>query len=108
MMNLRKIVPIGVSLALFSAGTLEIAKAQKQAAANPKSPDPAVLGEDHVKALLLLVSDKDKTDKISEQEFLRFMTAEFERLDTNKTGQLDAKDLAQSQSYVIPSEKTGK
>jgi hypothetical protein len=107
MLNLRKVVPIGVALALFAAGTLEMAKAQK-AAANLKAPDPVVQGEDHVKALLRLVSDKEKTDKVSEQEFLRFMTAEFERLDKNKTGELNAKDLAQSQSYVIPSEKTGK
>jgi len=108
MIKLQKVVLIGVPLALFAAGTLEIAKAQKQPAANPKAPDPVVLGEDHVRALLLLVSDNDKTDRVSEQEFLRFVTAEFERLDKNKTGEFNAKDPAQSQSSVIPSEKMGK
>jgi hypothetical protein len=75
MLNLRKVVPIGVALALFAAGTLEMAKAQK-AAANLKAPDPVVQGEDHVKALLRLVSDEDNTDKVTEQEFLRFITVE--------------------------------
>jgi Ca2+-binding EF-hand superfamily protein len=40
--------------------------------------------------------DPDKNGKISKQEFMKFMEAEFERLDKNKNGELDAKELAKS------------
>jgi len=52
-------------------------------------------GEAEAKRLLLLM-DADKNGKISKQEFMNFMEAEFERLDKNKDGQLDVKELTQS------------
>lgn len=54
------------------------------------------LGEDEVKQLLLLM-DTDKSGKVSRQEFMNFMAAEFDRLDKDKSGELDVKELAQSQ-----------
>ena len=54
------------------------------------------LGEDEVKQLLLLM-DTDKNGKISKQEFMSFMSAEFDRLDKDKSGELDQKELEQSQ-----------
>ncbi len=41
--------------------------------------------------------DADKNGKISKEEYLRFMTAEFDRLDQDKSGELDVKELTQSQ-----------
>jgi len=37
---------------------------------------------------LLLVMDTDKNGKISKQEWMKFMEAECDRLDENKTGEL--------------------
>lgn len=49
-------------------------------------------GEPTVRQLLLLM-DTDKNGKVSRQEFMDFMAAEFDRLDTNKDGELDVKEL---------------
>lgn len=40
--------------------------------------------------------DTDKNGKISKQEWMRFMEAEFDTLDTDKKGELDQKELLQS------------
>jgi hypothetical protein len=45
------------------------------------------------RALSLL--DKNGDGKVSKQEFLKFMDAEFDRLDTDKDGELDADELKQ-------------
>jgi hypothetical protein len=58
--------------------------------------DKISLGEDDVKQLVLLM-DQDKNGKVSEQEFMRFMKAEFKRLDKDKSGELDVKELKESQ-----------
>jgi hypothetical protein len=50
--------------------------------------------EDQVDRLLFLM-DKDGDGKISKQEFLDFMGAEFDRLDTHKDGELNANELKQ-------------
>jgi Ca2+-binding EF-hand superfamily protein len=44
---------------------------------------------------LLLLMDKDKNGKVSKQEFMSFMDAEFDRLDMNKDGELDVNELTQ-------------
>jgi hypothetical protein len=87
-------------LVIYAVATLYIAGivagtaiAQK---ATPKAPDKVSLGADEVKQLLLLM-DTDKNGKVSKQEFMNFMSAEFDRLDTDKSGELDVKELAQSQ-----------
>ena len=53
-------------------------------------------GEKEAKKLLLLM-DRDKNGMVSKEEFMSFMEAEFERLDKDKNGQLDVKELTQSQ-----------
>jgi hypothetical protein len=84
-------------VALAATGSLlGTAAAQK---ATPKTQDKLALGEAEVKQLLLLM-DADKNGKISKQEFMKFMEAEFERLDKDKSGELDAKELTQSQLRV--------
>lgn len=49
-------------------------------------------GDPEVKQLLLLM-DKDQNGKISRQEFMSFMAAEFDRLDVDHNGELDVKEL---------------
>lgn len=44
---------------------------------------------------LLQLMDKDKDGKVSRQEFMDFMSAEFDRLDVNKDGKLDLNELQQ-------------
>jgi len=46
---------------------------------------------------LLLLMDTDKNGKVSKQEFMAFMDAEFDRLDTNHDGELDVKELTRLQ-----------
>ena len=83
-----------------AAAMVGTAAAQK---ATPRPQNTLAIGEDQVRQLLLLM-DADKRGKISKQEFMGFMQAEFERLDKDKTGELDVKDLTQSnlhaRSYV--------
>lgn len=57
-------------------------------------------GEPEVKQLLLLM-DTDKNGKVSKQEFMKFMEAEFDRLDKDKSGELDPKELMQLQVRPI-------
>jgi hypothetical protein len=49
---------------------------------------------------LLLLMDTDKSGKVSKEEFMKFMEAEFERLDVNKDGELDVRELTQSPVVV--------
>jgi len=69
---------------------------QKSENPQSKKKQAMVLGEDEVKQLLLLM-DTDKNGLISKEEFMRFMEAEFNRLDKDKSGMLDPKELSQSQ-----------
>ena len=86
---------IAVLLAVWT--THQSAIAQK--AAVPKQQDNLALGEDEVKQLLILM-DTDGDGKVSRQEFMQFMDAEFKRPDKDGTGNLDVKELAQSQLRV--------
>jgi hypothetical protein len=52
-------------------------------------------GEVEAKRLLLLM-DHDQSGKVSRDEFMSFMAAEFARLDVNKDGELDVKELTQT------------
>jgi EF hand len=88
------LVIVGTLMFFTAATVLHVRAAQKVAI--PKTPTTAVLAEDEVKQLLLLM-DTDKNGKISKKEFMDFMSAEFDRLDKDKSGELDQKELAQSQ-----------
>jgi len=56
-------------------------------------------GEREAKKMLLLM-DKDNNGKVSKQEFMNFMEAEFDRLDVNKDGQLDVNELTHSRVTI--------
>jgi EF hand domain-containing protein len=76
----------GVCLTTAALGAVE----------TPAPKDKMALGEADVKRLILLM-DNDKNGKISEAEFMRFMKAEFQRLDVDGSGELDVKELKKSQ-----------
>jgi hypothetical protein len=46
--------------------------------------------------------DTNKDGKITKQEWMKFMEAEFDRLDKPKTGVIDTKEIAQSRLRVSP------
>jgi hypothetical protein len=76
---------------LLVAGAM-VGTAGAQAAASPKAQDNVARGESEVRPLLLLM-DQDKDGKVSKQDFMRFMEAEFDRLDKKNEGKLDVKGL---------------
>jgi hypothetical protein len=96
-----KLVPLGVGLFAVKTWTKDnSAFAQETDAKSAASPAPqsakVAAGEVDVKQLLLLM-DTDKNGRISRKEFLDFMAAEFDRLDTDESGELDVKELEKSQ-----------
>jgi Ca2+-binding EF-hand superfamily protein len=64
-----------------------------------KPQDKFALANQNVKQLLLLL-DTDKSGKISKQEWMNFMEAEFNKLDKDGNGELDPKELMQSKLAV--------
>jgi hypothetical protein len=88
------IVPIAAALAIGGARVGTVLVAQETAAdqnAKQKEKNLAA-GEREAKKLLLLM-DHDQSGKVSKQEFMGFMEAEFERMDVNKDGELDVREL---------------
>jgi hypothetical protein len=83
-----------IALLIFTA--MGIGFAQKGV---PRQPDRYVIAIDNVKQLLL-VMDTDKNGKISKQQWMKFMAAEFDRLDAEKKGELDQAVIRQSAGYV--------
>jgi hypothetical protein len=69
----------------------EVVVAQGKASV-PRPQDTLALGENAAKDLLLLI-EPDKNGKISRQAWMRFMGEEFDRLDKDKKGELDAQEL---------------
>jgi EF hand domain-containing protein len=45
--------------------------------------------------------DTDKNGKISKEEWMKFMSDEFDRLDANHNGELDPKELLQSRMRCV-------
>jgi len=75
------------------AGVVEISAAQKENV--PKPQDKKALASEKVRDLLILM-DTDKNGKISKQEWIKFMEAEFDRFDTDSNGEIDREELLQS------------
>ncbi len=94
-------------LSLFVFGALVGNMPAQNAGLSPHVPDKYVLGEDEVKQLLLLL-DTDRNGKVSKQEFMNFMQAEFDRLDVNKNGELDPRELSRSRVRPQPFSAEGK
>jgi hypothetical protein len=107
MLKKNKIVSVIVVIGVLVSLEAMQDRAVAQKAAVPKPQDQLALGEDEVKRLLLLI-EPNKTGKITKQEWMKFMETEFDRLDKNKSGELDAKELAQSRLRVSPFANVGK
>jgi hypothetical protein len=85
---------IAIVAAMVVTGTL-LGNAAPQKAAVPKPQDRLAMGEDGVRQLVGLMAT-DKKGMVSKQDFMKFMEAESERLDKKKSGELNAKELTQS------------
>lgn len=107
MFKRTSIVVVMAAIVVLVATWAMLGTAVAQKAAVPKPQEKLSLGDAEVKQLLLLM-DTDKNGKISKQEWMNFMEAEFDRLDTAKNGQLDVKQLAQSQLRVSHFSSVGK
>jgi Ca2+-binding EF-hand superfamily protein len=93
----KRILLILLFALLIEGGALAVAVlAQKVDGGVPKQERTLALSQGEVKQLLLMM-DADKNGKISKPEFLALMGADFDRLDKGKSGELDVKELAQSQ-----------
>jgi EF hand len=107
MLRRTNIVRAIVAIAVLVATWAILGTAIAQKAAVPKPQDKLALGENEVKQLLLIM-DTDENGKISKQEWMKFMEAEFDRLDKDKKGQLDAMELTQSKLCVSHVVNVGK
>ena len=45
-------------------------------------------------AELLRMMDQDQNGRVSKEEFMNFMSAEFDRLDRNKSGELESNEMS--------------
>lgn len=79
-----------VALVLLAGMLISSALSQKDGLM--KRPNPIELASDDAKEILL-VMDTDKEGKISKEAWMKFMSAEFDRLDKTKTGTIDPKTL---------------
>ena len=86
---------IAILTVLFGAGVL-LTTAAAQKASVPRAQDFLTIGEESVKNLLQLMN-ADKKGMVSKQEYMKFMEAEFDRLDKDKKGELDVRKLTQSE-----------
>ncbi len=107
MLKQRKTIVIVWLVAALYVATVMAGFAIAQKAVPRKEPDRVVIGEADVKQLLLLM-DTDKNGKISKQEYMDFMSKEFDRLDKDKSGELDPKELTQSHLRATPFSNAGK
>jgi Ca2+-binding EF-hand superfamily protein len=90
---------LAIAVVLGAGAIISTISAQES---NPKTRDEEkrlAAGEREAKKMLLLM-DTDQSGKVSRQEFMSFMEAEFERLDINKDGELDVKELTNSRVQV--------
>jgi hypothetical protein len=90
--NMVRVTALFGALAVM-CGTERVVVAQK--ASVPKPQDKLALGENEVRQLMLLL-DTNNNGKVTKREWMTFMEAEFDRLDKNKSGELDPKELSQS------------
>ena len=79
--NRSTIFVVGVSLAVGVISTSAIAQSKNTKATATRD----------VRQLLQLM-DKDKNGTVSKQEFMDFMSRTFDRLDVNKSGQLEQEE----------------
>jgi uncharacterized membrane protein YdfJ with MMPL/SSD domain len=105
-------IVLAIIAAVFLAGAMVVNAAETQSEKSTVvTPTPAAEKIEKERELaaateaakrLLLAMDTDKSGKVSKEEWMKFMEAEFDRLDTDHKGQLDVKELTQSRVRVRP------
>jgi Ca2+-binding EF-hand superfamily protein len=73
----------------------------------PKPQNKLAIAENEFKQLLLLM-DANKNGKISKQEYMKFMEAEFDWFDKNHNGELDVKEVTKSNLTLTHFTSVGK
>jgi hypothetical protein len=106
MLTRTNIVRVIEAIAVLVVTGVLLGNAVAQRQAVPKPQNKLALGEPEVRQFLLM--DADKNGKISKEEWMKFMEAEFDRLDKDRKGQLDAKELEQSKLRVSHPANVGK
>jgi hypothetical protein len=111
MLRLRPIV-LTTAAAVFFAGIVVVNAAKAQGGKSTvATPTPVAEETERERKLaaateaakeLLLAMDTNMSGKVSKEEWMKFMEAEFDRLDTDHKGQLDVKELTQSRVRVRP------
>jgi EF hand domain-containing protein len=102
-MRMRFVWAIAILLAATAVAATTFAQKERV----PQPVDTHLLAEDELKQLLLLM-DTDRDGKISKQEWMKFMEEEFDRLDKDKKGEVDVKELAHSKLRSTRPVNTGK
>jgi D-alanyl-D-alanine carboxypeptidase len=102
-------IATGVFTLLIAVTTASpAAVAQKAGTPNVDTPKvQAALVDDQVREILI-VMNHDRNGTISQEEFIALMTAEFDKLGRDQSGQVNAKELAASKPSVVPSARYGK
>lgn len=94
-MSQRSLLATTLLTACMCAGGLLLGTSFAQKDSVPKQPNRVAIAREKVKELLA-VMDAGKNGKISKQEWMKFMEAEFDRLDAKKKGEIDPKELLKS------------
>jgi hypothetical protein len=86
--NRNSFVAVVVAVLLAAGTGVGTALAREQ---GRSGPDKLALGTPIVKRMLLLMDEEH--GRISQEDFMKFVQAEFDRLDKDKSGELDVKEL---------------
>lgn len=90
----NKVSIVGVTSVLVATMCL-LGTASAQKSSVPKPQNRLALAEDQIKQLLGFM-DADKNGKVSKEQYMNFMEAEFKRLDKDNKGELDVRELTKS------------
>jgi len=108
MRKIQKIMLFVLSVgALLALETRRETSFAQDTASVPKQQDNLAIGERDAEQLMLLIGP-NKNGKVTKQAWMKFMAAEFDRLDKDKGGSLDVKELAESRLRVGPFSSAGK
>jgi hypothetical protein len=96
---MSKRIKVVLAIAILASTWAIRGNAAEERQTLPKPPDKQMLRAEEVRQMPLLM-DTDESGKISKQEWLRLMEAEFDRLDPGKTGSLAPRKLAATNAQV--------
>ena len=99
MLKRNKFLFTGIATVMLAVGPWVI---RASAVVDPPSPKTLAKAEPEAKRLLKLM-DKDQNGKVSKEEFMMFMSAEFDRLDKDHSGELDVNELNPTKLAFRPS-----